>query len=645
MGKLSLETNFVNFVVCHDLFDNCEGTRVAFKSLVDANIGCQVLVFNYGAQAGCRYPVPTPEEAKHQPPSSVALNNEWCAERLAELMSHIEAQGEMLFSAPFHVLGIGAGFSIAAAFAGRFGRTNRYRTALRSLVSINGYCAVDAQLAAIYHSATKVFSAFPENRPDLPVSYFTKYLFSEGYMSTVHPNLALNIYTAVSNPITLEGRVKMCASALATSDVSPFLAPTHLPVPLVVLQCTENALVNASNVDAFLEGRAANHLWSHQMALEAPNGQSTLGSRGQKMLLDALANPSGAFVMWVRAGHAVRQERKKVLRDLLEMLCNPGEEISDGSALIGNGGGIPEAYVSSLASDPEGSSSGKFLPSQALISQIQTRNDSIEAATLAAHDQTNSDTVGAVGTNNSTSLLIEGSLSSTVEEEASALEATEEKEELEEKEESKDAGSARTSELKGTFQPTTPYPSLPAVSSAPTNTASPATQIGAGGAPIGDSSNNTVNPSSSNKPAPAAPTAAMGADAAADAAEIRARLEAELAVRDEAALQRALSQSKADADASRLEAMQGNSSSAPLVGGDLQGDFAAHAAAAAELSDDPDLRALQLEARATERRLAEDLNQHRRPYGGCRGGAPSFDARNGPAGGDRKSTRLNSSHV
>ena len=37
----------------------------------------QVLVFNYGAQAGCRFPVPTPEEARHQDPAAVSLNNEW----------------------------------------------------------------------------------------------------------------------------------------------------------------------------------------------------------------------------------------------------------------------------------------------------------------------------------------------------------------------------------------------------------------------------------------------------------------------------------------------------------------------------------------------------------------------------------------
>ena len=54
----------------------------------------QVLVFNYASQAGCRFPVPTPEEAKHQDPGAVSLNNEWVAERLHELLVHVEATGD-----------------------------------------------------------------------------------------------------------------------------------------------------------------------------------------------------------------------------------------------------------------------------------------------------------------------------------------------------------------------------------------------------------------------------------------------------------------------------------------------------------------------------------------------------------------------
>lgn len=69
------------------------------------------------------------------------------------------------------------------------------------------------------HSSLNVFKAFPSNRPDLPVSYFTRFLFSDGYLDNVPRNLALNIYTAVTNPITLEGRVRLVAGALKHRDV------------------------------------------------------------------------------------------------------------------------------------------------------------------------------------------------------------------------------------------------------------------------------------------------------------------------------------------------------------------------------------------------------------------------------------------
>lgn len=202
-----------------------------------------------------------------------------CAARLHELLQHVEACGEMLLTSPFHMLGIGNGVTLAAAFANRYGRQARYRDSMRSIVSINGFASVDTQLAAILHSSIKVFSSFPENRPDLPVSYFTKFLFSEDYLERVHPNLALNIHTAVANPITLEGRIKICRAALAGSSAAVAVAPENLAKPLIMLQCTEDMLVNAANVDPFLEGRAASHLWSHQIQMHAPESQVCRGFR------------------------------------------------------------------------------------------------------------------------------------------------------------------------------------------------------------------------------------------------------------------------------------------------------------------------------------------------------------------------------
>ena len=119
-------------------------------------------------------------------------------------------------------------------------------------------------------------------------------------------------------------------------------------------------LVNAANVDPFLEGRAASHLWSHQMKLECPLDQSCLGKKGREQLVEALQNPQGAFVMWVRAGHEIKQERKRVLMDLMDVLCFPqGEGVRE----------LEPEYLEALTS----AESGKFLPSQEFISRIQVK--------------------------------------------------------------------------------------------------------------------------------------------------------------------------------------------------------------------------------------------------------------------------------
>lgn len=119
----------------------------------------------------------------------VVLNNEFLSSVLHELLQHVEATGEFITSyRPFHILGIGNGACVGTRFATRFAAMPMYRS-LRALVSINGFAHVDSQLAAILHSSTNVLSCFPPSRPDLPVSYFTRFLFSDSYLQRVDPNL------------------------------------------------------------------------------------------------------------------------------------------------------------------------------------------------------------------------------------------------------------------------------------------------------------------------------------------------------------------------------------------------------------------------------------------------------------------------
>jgi hypothetical protein len=84
---------------------------------------------------------------------------------------------------PFHIVGMGQGASIALSFAARYG--SQFPDTLRSVVAINGFANVDSQLAAILHSSVNVFSCFPATRPELPLTYFSRFVFSEPYISRV----------------------------------------------------------------------------------------------------------------------------------------------------------------------------------------------------------------------------------------------------------------------------------------------------------------------------------------------------------------------------------------------------------------------------------------------------------------------------
>ena len=63
------------------------------------------------------------------------------------------------------------------------------------------------------------------------------------------------------------------------------------------------------------------------------------------MLLDVLSNPRGAFVMWTRTGHAVQQESKSALLDLLDVLAYPSE------VYVGSTAEKPPVIVSDTPSD------------------------------------------------------------------------------------------------------------------------------------------------------------------------------------------------------------------------------------------------------------------------------------------------------
>ncbi|RLO13307.1 hypothetical protein DYB28_002063 [Aphanomyces astaci] len=317
VGMVDVALTKANLVVCHDFFDTLDATKVFFRSVVKNHPGCQILFFNFPGQAGTQYPVERtvdrlnttttlPPQQQQTTTTVHVLNNLFASQCVYELLTHLHTSAAFLLSVPFHVVGFGNGGNIATCLAIQYGRL---WPSLTSIVLVNAFAKIDAQLAGILHGALNLFSCLPPNRPDLPLTYLSKFLFSDAYVAKVDPNMALSIYTAVTNAISLEGRIRICKGALYHVDLVAQLR--EVAVPLVVVQSVENGMVAPTNVDPFLEGFIISVAFKGDLNAKARQLLSnTLNSKSEK----------SAFVAWLRAGHEVRQESKTYICDLLEFL-------------------------------------------------------------------------------------------------------------------------------------------------------------------------------------------------------------------------------------------------------------------------------------------------------------------------------------
>ena len=168
IGAPDRDPGTVNFVVVQDFFDTFESMQVLLRDFMKTTRS-QFLLLNVPGQAFSEY---------DKSDKNLVLNNEFHAAKLEELLRNADKTMEFNTSSQgFHVVGIGNGGNIAACWGARFG--TGYSQCLKSLTLVNGFAHVDKQLASILHSSANVFSCFPPTRPDLPVSYFTRFLFSE----------------------------------------------------------------------------------------------------------------------------------------------------------------------------------------------------------------------------------------------------------------------------------------------------------------------------------------------------------------------------------------------------------------------------------------------------------------------------------
>jgi hypothetical protein len=245
----------------------------------------------------------------------------------------------------WHLVGFGNGAATAVAFGSMFG-TMGYQGSLSSIVSINGFVRTDAQLSAVMHASESVFACFPEGRPDLAESYFSRFLFSDPYLKAVTPEGALKRLSASPNPITPMGRSALCKGVLAHRDFRREVP--KIPFPLVLVHSTDSVLVPATAVEEITHGRDVRHITApdtHRAptsTVKDPKGVALPRLSPQLIppgvmnsLVHTLASPGGrALVVWVSSGHCVRLESALGLLQLFTVLADPDAASDEADARL-----------------------------------------------------------------------------------------------------------------------------------------------------------------------------------------------------------------------------------------------------------------------------------------------------------------------
>lgn len=298
LGNLALQpppqrvpNTFFNLVVVHDLFDTWERLQILLQPIIARYHGAvQVLVWNYPGQAYTTW--------RH----GALLDNRYHAQCLHALLQYVGPHGRGLWrDAPYFLLGVGHGGSVATAFCTHAPPLDPN---VRALVLMNAFAFVDPALAQFLHDSLTVLATTPVPRPDLPVYFHARFLFSAAYLARVSTPLALNLYTAVTNPITLDGRRALCRGALANAEPA-----TAIHVPVLSVCSAQNGLVDASAQTVKL---------AHQSGLEIVDSiakalavQHHRTGRQRKPRCCMISLPGG---------HEVLQERKHDVLRLLEQL-------------------------------------------------------------------------------------------------------------------------------------------------------------------------------------------------------------------------------------------------------------------------------------------------------------------------------------
>ena len=271
-----------NLVVCHDLFDTFERMQIYLAPFIDRHEGHKILLWNYAGQAYTKFA------------DTECLNNDFHAKCLAKLIDYVGTDGtnEFATNEPFYIMGHGQGGSIACMYA-----KARQQPSLKGLFLINSLSYVDTHYASVLHDCRNVFHCSPEERPDLPLYFYARFLFSDRYLKKTSTALALNLYAAVHNPITLRGRIRLCDGALDNIDLRGIVNDVFAPI--ISLHGSTASLVRPLHAATFLQDREC--CSTIEQAVFRKGGKRTV-------------------VVMTEGGHELLQEKKKTICTLIEQL-------------------------------------------------------------------------------------------------------------------------------------------------------------------------------------------------------------------------------------------------------------------------------------------------------------------------------------
>jgi len=312
------------FVVCHDIFDTLESTKLLFLSLIERNPKCKVLLFNYPGQARTDFLLlPTQLNTKTMPKETnePVLHNDFLASILNELLIHVKDKKEFEFTnGSCYLVGFGIGVPVTMSFALSFRDDFMFSKCLKAIISINGCIHIDSHLASILHTSLNLFRSVPESQSEQALAYFEKHFCSDTHGDNTSMRSALEMFTAVVNPITVQGQIKLCNGALKNRDLRQDIA--NLIIPIVAVKSTENVFILPKNTDLIMEKRSFIHILSQDLLLKGKEHECCYTKTAKYSISSKLMEKKGGVVVSIQGGHAVARESMRILADTFSILAD-----------------------------------------------------------------------------------------------------------------------------------------------------------------------------------------------------------------------------------------------------------------------------------------------------------------------------------